>query len=392
MSESLSLARIREGAMNPPAGTARQYEDMLWRQLEEANAAEARMRREAREAAMQRALDRSGIYNVGSMMLPQDLGDAAIGAAMMPGPMGWGARAVLAGLGGMTTQPSDAEGMFLPRGMVQRLLGSANPQARRLGEEGLHALDDAAGTAGGRGWQRPLTDEQRNERFMDALYDTSAFNVLPTEAGLAWALPPTRPQSYGGLFDAAQNLGPLPGARHLRRSLVDDPMLEAALPPSSRLNAGVVAMRPPAGNLLGSYNPESGLTTIHAGTPANMRDTFAHEMQHWIQHETPGRYARGTNERQVGSVNPNIWGEYLARVQAPEPSSSWTSVPGGVTFGSAERDAARQMYQNNFGEWEARLAGLYNRLGGATPEGINPLGFVLDDFVPHNAAPDFRIR
>jgi hypothetical protein len=50
------------------------------------------------------------------------------------------------------------------------------------------------------------------------------------------------------------------------------------------------------------------------------------------------------------------------------------------------------MYQRNFGEWEARLAGLHNRYGAGAPLDVNSLGYTLDEFLPNNPWPDFRVR
>lgn len=330
---------------------------------------------------------------VAGMLMPQDAGDVALSMAMGPG-LGRGMRFALAGLGGMTTQPTEAEANFLPRFMVQRLLGSANPEVRRMGQEGMDALAAAERNPAARQFAGShMTDQRRNDMFPDVLYGTSEHNVLPTEAGLAWALPPERRMEYWGLLDAGDLANNTGQARRYRRdALVNDPALKAALPPSSLPNANIIAVGPRQGNEYGSYNPLSGLVRVNAGLSADMRDTFSHELQHRIQFDTPGRYARGTNPTQVGTVNSNLWDEYLQSVQNPDVVNGWTTAPAGLTPAQDIRAAGMQMYQRNFGEWEARLAGLHNRYGAGAPLDINSLGYTLDEFLPNNPWPDFRVR
>lgn len=114
MNERLSLAGIREGAMNPPAGGAAGAEDFLWNQLLQAREDERQAELAPLREASNRALHRSGWYNVGSMLMPQDAGDVALSMAMGPG-LGRAARGTLAALGGLTTQVGDAEGSVLTR-------------------------------------------------------------------------------------------------------------------------------------------------------------------------------------------------------------------------------------------------------------------------------------
>lgn len=139
MSGQLSLSGIREGAMNPPADGAAGYEQMLWDSLLQENQRERDAYMQSLRDTADRAMRRSGWYNVGSMMMPQDAGDVALSAAMGPG-LGRLSRAGLAALGGMTTQPGEAEGSLLTR--AWRMLNSgATASARQADEVARHLAE-----------------------------------------------------------------------------------------------------------------------------------------------------------------------------------------------------------------------------------------------------------
>jgi hypothetical protein len=359
---NLDLAAIREGAMNPPAGTARQYEDMFARQLEQAAADERRLRREGMEAAMQRALDRSGLYNVGSMMIPQDAGEVALGLAMTPG-IGMGLRTALAGLGGMTTQIGDAEGAMVPRSWFENLLRSRLPAARQEGQRGLDTLSDAS-----RGINidaiRFASGEDQNRIFQELASDTWGHGWLPF-GNDRWlgAMSPGRELDFTNL-DAAWTL---PGrVRSRTENLVYDPVYHEAA--DRALNVGHrgrhTVLEPNVDG--GWYDMNNSGDLVVGRLNSNPRDTFWHELQHSAI-DRAGLHSVGNTVDNAWSVNPNLREEYIRR-SSLDPLS-----------------AAENMYYADPGEWLARLnERLYQ------PNAVVGDHRLLAD--PFARWPDFRIR
>lgn len=400
MSESLQLPGIRAGAMNPPAGAARGYEDMLMGEFEQAAADERRLRREGMEAAMQRALDRSGIYNVGKFLIPQDLGELALGAAMGPG-LGRGMRTALAALGGMTTQPSEAEGAFLPREMFRHLRGHPAAAARRESDRGMTALDDAIrASRRSDAWLATRGPDDLNAAFPDLLEAGAPYGVIPTEGGWRALLDPTRPSHLHprmreiseDVLNFASEI-PIPQSR-----VYFDPWYASAVQGGSDPLVRVQAGRPSGS---GAYSHADDSITVSARTPFDeQRRVMDHELQHRVQRIDPNRSLIGGSPDWTARRNPDLWNEYLARHTAPSSGpEGWASVSGGPE--QAQYSAARHMYENNFGEWEARLAEDVQRQVrnvGQMPQlqGFNPFSTGLVENIIRDsgmgAAPDFRIR
>lgn len=402
MSERLSLAGIREGAMSPPAGSAAGAEDFLWNQLLRAREDERQAELAPLREASNRALHRSGWYNVGSMLMPQDAGDVALSAAMGPG-LGRLSRVALAALGGMTTQVGDAEGAFLPQDWFRRMLTSTSRATREEGARGVQAINDASralereGLPGRRG-NPALSDEEYNALFPRMLDISSNYGVLPQERGLSALLTPGRDRNYQGLLDDWRAVRGSGQVSHVDRNwLVADPWLEAARPPPGLSREGRVSLYPDLPSL-GSYHPNDGSIRLNADQSAeDLLGVFDHETQHWIQSRNPARARVGSSPSAVQAGNPELYQEYYDRLLNPPNAAvpGWSSVGGGLDPYNAGVSARHQLYENNFGEWEARLAqaiGQRQASLGHDMSAIEGLIGGLDEFLPSNAWPDFRVR
>jgi hypothetical protein len=396
VSERLGLEGIRAGAMNPQAGGAAGYEQMLMAQFEQANRDEQELQRQARAAQMQGALDRSGIYNVGRFMIPQDLGELALGAAMGPG-LGKGMRTALAALGGLTTAPAEAEGAFLPRYMFQHLRGHPAAAARREADRGMTALDEVARASGHSDtWFATRGPDELNAAFPDMLEAGAPFGAIPSEGGWRALLDPVRPTRVmprmGELADDALNFGQELTSPQSR--VYFDPWYDSAVQGGSD---PLVRMMPDWRPGAGSYSHQDDNIRIAATTqPSYMRNVLDHELQHRVQRNDPNRSLVGASVRYTSQRNPDLWDEYLQRYSQPEPAPSWTHTG---TTPEPEQAARQAMYMNNFGEWEARLAEdiqRQSRNAAQSVPGMNPFntGFV-SQIIRDSAMepmPDFRIR
>lgn len=367
MSERLELSGIRDAAMQPPAGSAAGYEQMLLGQFQQAAQDEENLRRAAVRAATQRALDRSGWYNVGQMLIPQDAGELALSAAMGPG-LGRGMRAALAALGGMTTAPAEAEGGMLPRSWFESLLRSRIPAARQEGERALDALTRAE-----RGvnidamrWAKP--DEQ-NTMFRALAPETWQHGWLPFGnnrwMGMADPQRPVDSTNFNATVDRVRQTGR--GETSLTENLVYDPVyFEAA---DRALNLGTrgrfTRFDP---NMEGGYYSPGG--DIVLGTrpldELTPYDVLRHEMQHSTIDRAGVSYG-GNNVEDAWQYNPSLRNEYLYEM-----------------FDNPQ-NAANQMYLADPGEWLARLAERTNRPGAQ----IGDANVLFD---PNVTWPDFRIR
>ena len=401
MSDRLSLAGIREEAMNPPAGGARGAEDYLWNQLLQAREAERQAELAPLREASNRALHRSGWYNVGSMMIPHDAGDVALTAAMGPG-LGRLSRAGLAALGGLTTQPGDAEGAFLPREWFQRMLGSSSRVARQEGERGMQAIREARRELQQTGLPTQLSlhsDEEMNRLFPQMLDVTAPYGVIPTETRLSALMTPDRERNLEPLLshwnDFRGTTPPVEVQRH-RNNLVIDPWLEDAAPMPRLPREGQVVLQAES-PYYGYFNPNDGHIGLTMDRPLDeIVGTLDHELQHWVQANSQGRYLRGANPADVRQQVPaDVWDEYFQAAAGPSAPPSWTQVGGGLDPAGAERAAQHQLYRNNFGEWEARLAAEIARMQLNSPDNLSAvrgLHLGLESFLPYNSTPDFRVR
>lgn len=373
---------IREGAMNPPAGAAAGYEDMLWNQMLGASQQEEQRYLQSLRDTSNRAIDRSGWYNVGSMLMPHDVGDVALSAAMGPG-LGRGMRTALAALGGLTTQVGDAEaGLFtLPQWMRAARAGISASAGRNQIEERMASLEPALRNMRGAD-AGPLRNpgQYSGDEINRAFENVS----VPTFTDYGWLPMPDPQRNFTDMLGAATgNRFTWPtgnimsgfrvgqAARPLESELTDE-LLYAAAPGMRdvRLSYGGL----PAGleaAYLGRMNDQPGSIFMRPGQSSpTMAETLYHETQHGLQDLT-GR-ARGGTSRTVAENNPDMYERYF-------------SNHAGLGFGptAIEQATRAEMYNRLPGEWEARLGGKLSanrqsQLDGMTMEEL--LGESMPDF------------
>jgi hypothetical protein len=352
VSGQLSLAGIRSGAMEPPAGGAADYEQMLMAQFEQAARDERALRMQPLQDALARVVDRSGALNVGSMMLPQDAGEAALGAAMVPGPMGLGLRTALAALGGLTTAPGDAEGALLVRARRALESGVMGRHGTRELEEMTTRYPRVADV------QEPTVQAYLNQ--MRNVLETPGPQMRVFEDPIDFLQGNREPEWMLALNPQRDSLTPF-GHRTMSESRFWAPgdefntMVGNVLADNRimRMYPGLedVAVRfeGDRGNVLGSYMPNAtgwsgepsriSLYGHHVMDSANYRrGTWAEELQHTIQ-DLDGR----------GATNAD-W-ETILRTAAPEEVVAMTQ-----RFGdSPQSPLTHRMYRAQPHEWEGGL-------------------------------------
>jgi hypothetical protein len=382
----LNLDNIRGGAMNPPAQQADE-EERRWR--------------EEMDALWERARRRSGTYRLASMLVPQDFGDILLTLAMSPGAR-LGMRTALAALGGLTTQIGDAEGAFLPKEMFRRLRAHPSAAARREAARGEDAITNAERHSGvGVNDFVSWSPQVFNNEFPELLQLGAPYGAIPTEAGWVALLSPQRPLRLLPQLSAdAEELLRRPELYSIARPQSEyrfDPWLDFAIGLDTSPNVHIRRS-----TSRGYYDPIDNSITLSANHISDAPSTFEHELQHRVQHLTPGRYLVGSSTQTVVPRNSlNLWYEYLRRTLVPdkEPAVGWMTAPGGIDPRREIALAQYNMYLSNFGEWEARLAARAHeaamnpaRLGGQEGESWLDTYRRLIDSMADEVMPDFRVQ
>lgn len=393
MNERLSLAGIREGAMNPPAGGAAGAEDFLWNQLLQAREDERQAELAPLREASNRALHRSGWYNVGSMLMPQDAGDVALSMAMGPG-LGRLSRVALAALGGLTTMPGEAEGALLPWDRLRRAVSLTGREGGPLAWEGeraargLERASDATARLRGADAAPIRFPAQYSADEVNRAFDSVAQPIFNETGWLPF------PNMERGTYDWLYGLSGtdrhrwptgniLAGfrvgqpARELGEELTDRTLF-AAVPElqRTRLMYGPENQTWNAAHVPGTGGAETDLIIMAnrgAGTGAAMNESLGHETQHVMQ-RLFGRMG-GTSPARVAEQNPDLYERYFGGLAAMYPNEPVQQL---------EQLTRSGMYRRVPGEWEATVGGALSGRPGANSMLLHELS--------NGIMPDFALR